>query len=84
MLSETEQWAQQQRRVEHNRKRHGAATVDVDFKPKEFFRGFGNLLRNSGRSQTQADRAATHNDAAAPSKRRSANFGLYMPSAKME
>jgi hypothetical protein len=82
MLSETEQWAQQQRRVEHNKKKHGKAQVDVDIKPKEFFRGFANFLRKG--TQTQAERAEAHEeDVVAPSKRRAANYGLYSPRAKM-
>lgn len=85
MLSETEQWAQQQRRVEHNHKSHRRAEVDVDFKPVEFVRGFGkamvNFLAKGTRSQKQAAKAALYETSShtSPRSRRGPNYGLYMP-----
>jgi hypothetical protein len=85
MLSETEQWAQQQRRVEHNHKNHGKAAVDVDFKPVEFVRGFANFLKKGGRKESQASLVQIHEKDRheSPRARRGPNYGLYKSNAKM-
>merc|ERR1719456_184826 len=74
MLSETEQWARQQRRVEHNKKRHGKAVVDVDINPANMFRSFTNFLHGKGKKE---EKAAAYDSGVSPSKRRGANYGLY-------
>eukprot|EP00746_Dinoflagellata_sp_MGD_P006999 gnl/MRDRNA2_/MRDRNA2_113828_c0_seq1.p1 gnl/MRDRNA2_/MRDRNA2_113828_c0~~gnl/MRDRNA2_/MRDRNA2_113828_c0_seq1.p1 ORF type:complete len:709 (+),score=228.87 gnl/MRDRNA2_/MRDRNA2_113828_c0_seq1:184-2127(+) len=84
LLSETERWAQQQRRVEHNHKSHGKASVDVDFEPVKLIQGFANLLKK-GRKEEQVSLVQLHeNDRhESPRKRRGPNYGLYTPRAKI-
>merc|ERR1719456_1556069 len=74
MNSETEQWARQQRRVEHNKKRHGKAVVDVDINPANMFKSFTNFLHGKGKKE---EKAAAYDSGVSPSKRRGANYGLY-------
>jgi len=83
MLTETEKWAQQQRKVEKNNKNHGDASVDVDIKPGDFLSGFANLLtKGKGKEslvQMRAAKAAAREEDSheTPNRRHGANFGLY-------
>jgi len=88
LLSETEQWAAQQRKVEKTKKHHGKADVSVDFKPVMFgskivgtLKGFSNfmLTRDTQQGRIAAHSADRHEK---PKERRSANYGLYVPRSR--